>query len=66
MDMSFSGILSHVESLAKKMEADDEVYKCNLCYSLQGLCLQCYKNTKVLFSNEIRFVILNGLNANSI
>ena len=38
MDMSFSGILSHVEALAKKMKTDDEEYKCNLCYSLQGLC----------------------------
>ena len=37
MDMSFSGILSHVEGLAKKMgkEKDPEQYKCDLCYSLQ-------------------------------
>lgn len=42
MDMSFSGILSHIEQIAKKLNKDrkkseEEIYqeKCNLCYSLQ-------------------------------
>jgi len=37
--MSFSGILSHVKGLLKKMKLtnEDEIeqYKCDLCYSLQ-------------------------------
>ena len=39
MDMSFSGILSHIEQIAKKLNKDrkkteEEIYqeKCNLCY----------------------------------
>ena len=42
MDMSFSGILSFVEQIAKKLKkarhmSEDEIYqqKCDLCFSLQ-------------------------------
>ena len=42
MDMSFSGILSHIEQIAKKLNKDrkkteEEIYqeKCNLCYGFK-------------------------------
>ena len=42
MDMSFSGILSHIEQIAKKLNKDrkkteEEIYqeKCNLCYGFR-------------------------------
>ena len=42
MDMSFSGILSHIEQIAKKLNKDrkkteEEIYqeKCNLCHGFK-------------------------------
>ena len=51
MDMSFSGILSHIEQIAKKLNKDrkkteEEIYqeKCNLCYGFRILYIDSPSN----------------------